>query len=400
VGWHEGNVRGVRGLVYSSLHAAKDKFQDLAGGMFAAHVYAYSQADGALTLLDTYGSDAYASQLEAWAHSKLCSWSCRCTNHSAPVASVASSAWPPQPSLNCSGSCPCNASVGATSGSLSDGAGTYSQHSNCAWLVSGPTISLVFTSFDTESYFDVVTINRCSDAACSLPEQLDRLSGSPGSASSRTFVSSTGYLQVLFTSDGSTEKEGFAADWRIYPDQPTVTCTGGCACSPADASGAVVASGITMGVISDGDGSYGSNLKCEWVIGRGGAHVSLVFSAFQTASYWDSATIYRCQTPACDPPERQLARLSGDVGAGSVFSSEGFLKVVFHSDYSGSAQGFVGNWSIWEAVPAIVTCSGGRWGGGGGGRRRRSVRVIASPRLWFVVLLRTRRADACAHLCL
>ena len=371
MGWHEGN--DVRGLVYSSLHAAKDKFEDLAGGRFAAHVYAYSQDDRALTLLDTYGSDVYASQLEAWAQSKLCSWSCRCTNHSSLVAS---SAWPPQPSLNCTGNCPCNASVGTTSGLLSAGVGTYSQHSDCAWLVSGPTISLVFTSFDTESYYDVVTINRCSDAACSSPEQLDRLSGTLGSASSRTFVSSTGYLQVLFMSDGSTEKAGFSADWRVYQEQPAVTCTGVCSCS-ADASGAVIASGITMGVISDGDGSYGSNLACEWVIGRAGAHVSLVFSAFQTASYWDRATIYRCQTPACDPPERQLARLSGDVGAGSVFLSEGFLKVSFHTDSSGSAQGFVGNWSIWEAVPAIVTCSGGRTGVG---RRRRSVHVIASPR--------------------
>jgi hypothetical protein len=73
-------------------------------------------------------------------------------------------------------------------------------------------------------------------------------------------------------------------------------------------------------------------------------------------------TIHRCQTAACDPPERELALLGGDgppeLGFLAAFSSKEFLKVRFQSDGSANAQGFEGHWKIWENVPATVSCSG------------------------------------------
>ena len=80
-------------------------------------------------------------------------------------------------------------------------------------------ISLAFTSFDTESGYDYVTINRCQDSSCSSPERVGRLSGSSVSASS-TYTSSTGYLQVVFESDGSVQEAGFVATWSTAAPAP------------------------------------------------------------------------------------------------------------------------------------------------------------------------------------
>ena len=119
------------------------------------------------------------------------------------------------PAVTCSGSCGCCSSSGQSSGTITDGSGDYSNGEDCRWLISSPNeIRLSFASFNTESCCDYVTINRCSSSSCSSPEQIARLSGTSVSSE---YTSSTGYLQVLFTSDSSVQGSGFEATWQVAP---------------------------------------------------------------------------------------------------------------------------------------------------------------------------------------
>jgi ferredoxin len=126
--------------------------------------------------------------------------------------------------VTCSGGCLCQPSTGTISGTISDGPSNYANFANCTWLIasSGPsfssfnTINLSFSSFITETNYDFVTINRCtSSSSC---EQVAKLTGA--SLPSSIYTSSTGYMQVLLTSDKSTPAPGFVASWSSW----TSTC--------------------------------------------------------------------------------------------------------------------------------------------------------------------------------
>jgi hypothetical protein len=71
-------------------------------------------------------------------------------------------------------------------------------------------ITISFSFFDIEAGSDFVTINRCSSPTCRTVEQVARLSGN---SSLSTYTSSTGYLQVVFTSDDNGTAAGFIASW-------------------------------------------------------------------------------------------------------------------------------------------------------------------------------------------
>ena len=131
--------------------------------------------------------------------------------------------------VTCSGGCLCQPSTGNRSGTISDGPSNYERNANCTWLIASSglissfnTINLSFSSFVTEGRSDFVTINRCtSSSSC---EQLAKLSGflaeSYLARPSSVYVSSTGYIQVLFTSDSKVTTSGFAASWSSW----TSTC--------------------------------------------------------------------------------------------------------------------------------------------------------------------------------
>jgi hypothetical protein len=117
----------------------------------------------------------------------------------------------------CLGGCQCNPS-NATNGTISDGPLNYTDMMNCQWLITaeyGKAISLSFTSFNTEKDHDFVTIYRCSTSSCNSDsrEEVARLSGI--NVNSTIYTSSTGYLQVVFMSDGSTHYPGFLAEWKV-----------------------------------------------------------------------------------------------------------------------------------------------------------------------------------------
>jgi len=104
--------------------------------------------------------------------------------------------------FTCSGNCPCDYTItSASGGRFSDGSGSsnYANSLVCSWLIAASgSISVQFPAFATESGWDYVTINACPSADCSSPVQLSRLSGTV--QSSAAFTSSTGFLQVVFTS--------------------------------------------------------------------------------------------------------------------------------------------------------------------------------------------------------
>jgi hypothetical protein len=123
--------------------------------------------------------------------------------------------------VTCSGGCLCQPSTGTSSGTISDGTSDYFNNANCIWLIaSSGLISLSFSSFNTESGRDFVTINRCTSSS-SCVEQVARLSGSSVSLST-IYTSSTGYMQMVLTSDGSVLGSGFVASWSV---PSTSTCT-------------------------------------------------------------------------------------------------------------------------------------------------------------------------------
>jgi len=125
------------------------------------------------------------------------------------------------PSITCSGTCPCTAAssmtldsegfFSAAIGTFSDGDGDYASNSHCAWVISASSqISLQFTEFDLEEHYDFVIVNSCSDANCTAVQQIARLSGTVVGPTAQ-YKSSTGWMQVIFSSDDLTNHKGFEA---------------------------------------------------------------------------------------------------------------------------------------------------------------------------------------------
>ncbi|KAB1160462.1 T9SS type A sorting domain-containing protein [Tenacibaculum aiptasiae] len=109
---------------------------------------------------------------------------------------------------------PCNggATLTENTGSFNDGSGSqnYGNGKNCTWLIkpaNGGKVTLNFSSFNTESGYDFVTVYDGSSASAT---QLGKFSGT----STPSAVTSTGNAMfVKFTSDGSVTAAGWAANY-------------------------------------------------------------------------------------------------------------------------------------------------------------------------------------------
>ncbi len=73
----------------------------------------------------------------------------------------------------------------------------------------GSVITIQFTNFSN----DVVRVFQCSDVYCSQQQQLAELSGTY--LSTQVMTSATGYMRVVFTSDGTGRYDGFIASWNM-----------------------------------------------------------------------------------------------------------------------------------------------------------------------------------------
>ena len=128
-------------------------------------------------------------------------------------------------SVTCGGTCGagCSPSSGEPSGTFSDGSGNsnYDNNEDCWWLISAPggDISVSFSSFDTESGYDYVSIYRCDTATCDDSSEILRQAGTL--SPSNVYSSSTGFLKVTFTSDGSVTRSGFTGTWSVSQTGPS-----------------------------------------------------------------------------------------------------------------------------------------------------------------------------------
>jgi hypothetical protein len=83
-------------------------------------------------------------------------------------------------------------------------------------MIAPPTASLIslsFIEFNTQPGKDTVHVFQCVDVTCSQQQQLAELSGYY--ATPQTVTATTGFMKVVFTSDGSVNYEGFNASWTM-----------------------------------------------------------------------------------------------------------------------------------------------------------------------------------------
>ena len=103
-----------------------------------------------------------------------------------------------------------------STGILTDGSGTsdYGNNADCGWLIAptGATqIALRFKDFNTQKGVDVVRVTQCATLDCANGQELAALSGTYSTP--QLVVSSTSFMKVAFTSDGSITRSGFSALW-------------------------------------------------------------------------------------------------------------------------------------------------------------------------------------------
>ena len=166
---------------------------------------------------------------------------------------------PPSSSLICSGNCPCPIVVlGASSGMFhgQESNSYYRDDSNCNWVISAEAeILLSFAWFDIEANFDYVTINQCSTASCDSVNVLGVLTGKPSGALVE-YISTSGFMQVLFTSDESNNDNGFRAKWKLlepFENEPCIQCP----------IGSYWEDGICLPCLAGTNNSKGGAEKCK-----------------------------------------------------------------------------------------------------------------------------------------
>lgn len=82
------------------------------------------------------------------------------------------------------------------------------------------SITLEFTSFATESTYDVVTLKNCTAIGCVQSSELGRFSGS---TIPRPVTSNTGVMMIQWTSDDSVIRPGWSAIWNSLLPAGTAT---------------------------------------------------------------------------------------------------------------------------------------------------------------------------------
>ncbi len=252
---------------------------------------------------------------------------------------------------------PCSGTTNltASSGTFSDGSGNvnYVENSNCKWVIApaGATqISINFSSFNTETTNDVVTVYD------GPTESYPVLATWWGNTLPPTITSTAGALCVKFTTNSTTNYAGWTANYSSIISTP--------ACS-----------GITMytsptGTFSDGSGAnnYTNNQGCYWYIAPPCASsVTLSFSQFDTELNYDGVVIYDSLSAT-----NQIGAFSGTTIPTSITSNTGTMLVVFLSDFANNYQGFTANYtstgsSYCSGVTTLNTSDYGTISDGSGG---------------------------------
>ena len=300
--------------------------------------------------------------------------SCPFCARSSPAGSAAESdcvcepgCQPRTASVDCAGGCPCPASSLSANGTISDGPSFYENDAQCEWIIAASTaVSVSFSSFDTERYFDFLTINRCERAfSAAKPDLLQwrvlGLSIDPWLVD---------WLSGNVTDGTAREMMRIKAECR----QDTARS----ACLPGE--------GYNVGLrsrLSDQSWSgwfhfnYTGPMPVDWhitwtatagfsIAWDGAVHETftppsgMLFSGIRIdASDTDNVLVE--PAPACLNAQ-QIGKLDGDALSASerFTSSTGYMQVVLATDSSITRSGFVGEFSV-SGSDFCVNCPEGKF---------------------------------------
>lgn len=218
--------------------------------------------------------------------------------------------------------------LSSPTGTVTDGSGNanYGNNASCKWIIApegANTITLNFTSFNTEEDFDFVTVYNGPDVTYPV------LMIWSGNTLPPAITSTFGAVCIEFSSNEDIISSGWSLNYTSAGITP--------ACS-----GLTILSSPT-GIFDDGSGSanYGNNQRCYWYIAPPCASsVTLSFSAFATETDYDGIIVYDDINGT-----NQLAVLSGISIPASITSNTGTMLVIFVSDFSTTMQGFNASYS-------------------------------------------------------
>lgn len=277
------------------------------------------------------------------------------------------------PSINSPSAAPPAASSGATcsgavtlsspSGTITDGPGSYASMTTCSWQISlGSPITLQFDSFSTEGGYDIVNVYDGTGLSGAF---LGSFSGpSPPSA----VTANSGNMYVSFTSDSSVESTGFSASYASgtnagtftapvpaatpvsAPSAPTTITIPSTVSTISDATSMAACSGNVdlygaSGSISDGPGSYASNMACSWTISSG-SRITVSFDSFNTEQNYDFVEVY--------DGSARIGRFSGATVPGSLIARSGSMVIRFSADGSVENGGFTATYSSDVTASALA----------------------------------------------
>jgi hypothetical protein len=155
--------------------------------------------------------------------------------------------------LTCYGSCSqdCTETPSASSGTISDGDGDYSNMERCWWLLAtspGVEIRISFSEFHTELGSDFVKILVCRDKWCDDQTEILQVSG--GISPESIYSSNTGFLQVTFSSDEAYTSTGFIGNWWVSGNVQCTNCPAGSYSAAKGATEALACASCAAGTYS------------------------------------------------------------------------------------------------------------------------------------------------------
>lgn len=221
---------------------------------------------------------------------------------------------------------PCAASTTFTTntGSFNDGSGAgfdYVNNQNCSWLIqpTSGTVTLSFTSFDTEAGIDTLTVY---DGPNNTSPVLGNFSGNtiPMSVTSTSNV-----MYVEFNTNATINGPGWDASY--ITNSTSTGCTGTTTLTAAS------------GNFSDGSGAsnYANNLNCSWLIQPAGASsITFGLTNLNTEISNDRIRVY----DGANNSAPQLGSYSGTNNLNTLTSSGGVMFVEFTTNGSVTDAGW------------------------------------------------------------
>ncbi len=242
-------------------------------------------------------------------------------------------------SVNATITGPCNglATYTGPSGTISDGSegANYSSNQNCKFLIQPAGVSSItinFTSFDTEGAHDFVNVYDGASASATLLGSYSGINLPPS-------LTSTGSaLFVEFTTDNVITKKGWSFNYTSTVSSTVSLCSG-------------LSSFTTpSGTLTDGSGqyNYANNMNCRFLIQPPGAtSVTLHFLSYNTESGNDFVKVYN----GISSSSPLIGIFSGATLPSDLVASSGVMLIEFISNISNTRQG-------WEATYTSSTVTG------------------------------------------